>query len=75
VGALKSGARLISYVYPSREKELLAALQEKRATVIGALSWMGRGCVYGGYICTFIGGVLGWVCVVGVWGLVGGRRV
>ncbi|KIY93148.1 NAD(P) transhydrogenase subunit alpha [Monoraphidium neglectum] len=33
---LKQGARLISYIYPAREKELLATLQARRATVIGA---------------------------------------
>jgi hypothetical protein len=37
IGSLKQGARLISYVYPAREKELVAALAEKKATVIGAL--------------------------------------
>ena len=35
VDMLKPSARLISYIYPSREKDLVAKLQEKKATVIG----------------------------------------
>lgn len=33
--SIKEGARLISYIYPAREKELVAKLQERKATVIG----------------------------------------
>jgi hypothetical protein len=36
VGSIKAGARLVSYVYPAREKEVVAALAERKATVIGA---------------------------------------
>ncbi|GBF90340.1 hypothetical protein Rsub_02446 [Raphidocelis subcapitata] len=35
VGSMKRGARLVSYVYPAREKELVEALKEKKMTVIG----------------------------------------
>lgn len=35
VGSLKPGSRLVSYVYPAREKELLEALKAKKMTVIG----------------------------------------
>ena len=37
IGGMKRGARLISYIYPSRQKELVDALAEKKMTVIGAL--------------------------------------
>lgn len=36
VDAMKPGARLISYVAPAREKEVVEALAAKRMTVIGA---------------------------------------
>jgi hypothetical protein len=44
---MKPGSRLISYIYPAREKELVAALAERKMTVIGARQ-SGGGAVRGG---------------------------